>query len=123
MSIIDTLVSEARAARENNIRQLAPIAARRVDNFLPDGEALRACAASITVDPDLDACDDDTFGTVTYALPFGVSIVVRVDGRSDAATDVRIKVQRKGWADDYLSAAACSRETIARALYRGSLSE
>ena len=48
MSIIDTLVSEARAVRENNIRQLPSIAARRVDAFVPDGAALRACATAIT---------------------------------------------------------------------------
>ena len=123
MSIIDTLVSEARAVRENNIRQLPSIAARRVDKFVPDGATLRACATSIAVEPDLDACDDDTIGIVEYALPFGVSIVVRVDGQTDAGTDVRIKIQRKGWADDYILDGGITRENIGRALYRGSLTE
>lgn len=123
MSIIDTLVSEARAVRENNIRQLPSIAARRCDAFVPDGAALRACAASIAVEPDLNGCDDGPIGTVTYTIAHGVSIVVRIDGQTDAGTDVRIKIQRKGCADEYILDGGITRENIARALYRGSLAE
>jgi hypothetical protein len=123
MSIVETLVSEARAVRENNIRQLPSIAARRCDAFVPDGAALRACAASIAVEPDHNGCDDGPSGIVTYTIAHGVSIVVKVDDGPDAGTDVRIKIKRNGWADYYILDGGITREAIARALYRGSLTE